>query len=31
MVAELKEAVEEVFSLSPKEGQGKISWYVDAK
>lgn len=25
-VAELKEAVEEVFSLSPKEGQGKISW-----
>lgn len=25
-VAELKQAVESVFSLSPKEGQGKISW-----
>ncbi|XP_021639716.2 uncharacterized protein LOC110634875 isoform X1 [Hevea brasiliensis] len=25
-VAELKQAVEEVFSSSPKEGQGKISW-----
>ncbi|KAK9281673.1 hypothetical protein L1049_004577 [Liquidambar formosana] len=25
-VAELKQAIEEVFSFSPKEGQGKISW-----
>ncbi|KAF8400615.1 hypothetical protein HHK36_013914 [Tetracentron sinense] len=25
-VAELKQAVEDVFSQSPKEGQGKISW-----
>lgn len=27
-IAELKLAVEDVFSHMPKEGPGKISWYV---
>lgn len=27
-VAELKRAVEEVFTISPQEGHGMISWYV---
>lgn len=25
-VGELRQAIEEVFTLSPTEGQGKISW-----